>query len=168
MQLNCSQVATRYKDRTCPPGPENDHLHCDYTRRTFPSGSVDMSCADSIAFLRLLHKVPHPRSANPTPRALDSTLGHYVLPLETERNIASSLAFLSSLKSDSERIPALCLEENRELGRIDVLVAVNSQSGYGSQTLGEIKNGLEMIFGVVNRAIEGMETVTIRVFGGIH
>jgi hypothetical protein len=105
--------------------------------------------AESIALLHLLHSIPLPPSRNPVDPVWTSQ-GRYTLPFESERSLASTLAFLSGTTGDSNYNPAVCLEENRSSASLNVWVAVNRSSHKdGSQALRRIRQGFEQIFAVV-------------------
>ena len=114
------------------------------------------ACADSISFLYALHTVPEQPSAHALYESMKQTPEDYVLPLKKERDLASTLAFLSSLKTDPNRIPALSVRENQEKMQLEVIIAANSQrSGDSLRTLESIKEGLSRILRPVSQSIKG-------------
>ncbi|KAF5846132.1 hypothetical protein GGP41_008635 [Bipolaris sorokiniana] len=120
-------------------------------------------CAENIALLYLLHSVPVPPSCNEIKKS-PFRQGGYSLSFVRERDLASTLAFLSNTEDDPNHIPALCVEENPELVSLNVVVAVNKKNGEdGNKALQNIKQSLEKIFTILsefseerdnNRAIE--------------
>lgn len=80
----------------------------------------------------------------------------YSLPFEKECTLCASFAFIASVRSDPNRIPAVCLEEDSREQVLKILVAVNASSaGSSSQTLEEIKSGFESILAVLERVSNG-------------
>jgi hypothetical protein len=84
-------------------------------------------CAENISLLFLLHSVPSVPKATPIVRDQTSEAG-YSLPFEKERGLASTLAFLSSIREDPNRIPALCIESVPDVCALKVHIAVNKSS----------------------------------------
>ena len=120
----------------------------------FPSPAS--ACAEKIAILHLLHEVPTLPSTNAGPGPSSSFSKQYSLPFERERDLCSTLAFLSCTKDDPSRIPALSLQECPEKPALNVLLAVNSsQYGDGLQTLRNIEAGFEKIFLLLNQSPHG-------------
>lgn len=102
--------------------------------------------AENVALLHLLHTVPaQPSKAIATP-FLQLKRG-YTLPFEAERKLTSTLAFLSCLDDDPNRIPAVCVLEVDQKTSLNVLLAVNKAGpGGGMQVLQRIKRGFDAIF----------------------
>ena len=73
------------------------------------------TCAEKIAILRLLHEVPKLPFTNPAVGASSSISKQYTLPFERERNLCSTLAFLSCTEDDPDRIPPSTLASDRAL-----------------------------------------------------
>jgi hypothetical protein len=115
-----------------------------------------VECAESIAFLHVLHKVPQQPSVNPIPDfQLQQSDGH-LLAFEKERHLASILAFLSSTRTDSKRIPALYVRENQQEMRLEVILAVNEEQHLsGSQARQEMKGCLESISAALAVSLKG-------------
>jgi hypothetical protein len=115
-----------------------------------PSASA-ITRAESIALLHLLHAVPTRPSSNPTDSLPIRPKG-YTLPFERERNLAGTLAYLSSTKDDPDHIPAVCVEEIPKSASLSVLLAVNKvKRGDGNQVLQGLKQGFERIFTALSR-----------------
>lgn len=112
-------------------------------------------CAESIALLHLLHSVPTLPSSNP----IDNLPLHqqgYTLSFTRERDLVSTLAFLSNTKDDPNHIPALCVKENPESSALSVLLAVNRTKWKdGDQVLKELKQGFESIFDILSEVSNG-------------
>jgi hypothetical protein len=132
-----AQMASRQNKFTCSPPPA-------------------VICAENIALLYLLHSVPVPPSCNEINKP-PFRHGSYSLSFTRERNLASTLAFLSNTKDDSNHIPALCVEENPELASLNVMLAVNRTKWEdGNEVLQNIKQSLEKIFTILSEISEGM------------
>lgn len=102
--------------------------------------------AESIGLSSLICKVPAPPSRDDTV-CLSSLNRNYALPLNTERQLARTLAFLSHSKDDSDHIPALCLEEDQDTGGLNVIFAVNRISHKdGGAAIDRIKAGFDRLF----------------------
>ncbi|KAF6841473.1 hypothetical protein CPLU01_00604 [Colletotrichum plurivorum] len=110
-----------------------------------------VTCAENIALLEFLHSTPElpSRNAKPPPTTRDA---EYSLPFEKERALCASFAFIASVRSDPNRIPAVSLEEDCRGQVLKILVAVNAGSaGDSSKTLEEIKSGFESILAILGR-----------------
>lgn len=118
--------------------------------------TLAVACAESIAFLYVLHKVPKQPSVNPIPDSqLQQSDGH-LLPFEKERHLASILAFLSYTGTDSNRIPALYVRENQQDMRLEVILAVNEEEYLsGSQAREYTKDCLKSISAALAVSLEG-------------
>jgi len=105
-------------------------------------------CAENIALLRILHNIPQKRLKN-SPSSLAFRNEEYNLPFDREHHLTGVLAFLSCLKDDPCRIPAVSVRECQEGSsmKLDVLVAVNRKNtGDGKHALRKIVEGFEPIF----------------------
>jgi len=106
--------------------------------------------AESIALLHLLHYVPIPPSSNQYTVKLPDQ--NYSLPFKKERDLTSTLAFLSCTKDDPDRVPAVCIKQNTAAASISVLIAVNKRNAHGGNVvLRELEQGLESIFAILSR-----------------
>jgi hypothetical protein len=75
--------------------------------------------------------------------------------------LASTLAFLSNTKDDTNHIPALCIEENPESESMNVMLAVNRVKWEdGNEALHHLKQSFEDIFTVLSEVSEGMPRKT--------
>ncbi|BCS19488.1 nucleic acid/nucleotide deaminase domain-containing protein [Aspergillus puulaauensis] len=102
--------------------------------------------AESIALSSLVCSIPAPPSDNNT-ECLPSSNRKYTLPLDTERQLARTLAFLSHSKDDVNHIPAVCLEEDQDTGGLNVIFAVNRTSHKdGGAAMARIKTGFDRLF----------------------
>jgi hypothetical protein len=107
--------------------------------------------AESIALLHLLHSVPTPPSSNQYGSALPEQ--GYALPFRKERELTSTLAFLSYTKDDPDRIPAVCIKQNIAEASLHVLIAVNKhKSKDGSVMLRELEQSFGNIFAILSHA----------------
>lgn len=110
------------------------------------SPSVDVACAERIALLHLLHKVPIPRSKNGSSPVSMRHEG-YTMPFDRERQFVGACAFLSCIKADQKKIPAVCVQEVPETQSLNLLVAANKRSANDSREyLREMKAGFERVF----------------------
>jgi len=129
---------------------------------------ASLSCAENIALFNLLHAsrkegtlgkdcVPARPSVGPV-ESLTIHREDYVLSFERERSLAGALAYLSNIKDDPNRIPAICIEEvHRPRGKssLRILLAVNkSEYKDGDDFLQTIKTGFEGIFAELSQAVD--------------
>ncbi|KAH7328773.1 hypothetical protein B0I35DRAFT_418293 [Stachybotrys elegans] len=106
------------------------------------------ACAENIALLGLLDKVPAAPRRNDSVADVGVTQGR-ALPLSVERGLTSMLAFLSGIEKDSEHVTAVCVEERGSSLR--VLIAANAKDTAASPWAGLeiIKNGYDEILGLL-------------------
>lgn len=114
------------------------------------ASATKIACAESIAFLHLIHSVP----AQPSANAIDSATcisEHHTLPFERERSLTSSLAFLSSINDDPNHVSAICVQEDSKDRCLKVLIAVNEAKwGDSRRILRDLKHGFEGIFSLLS------------------
>lgn len=72
----------------------------------------------------------------------------YVLRFEEELRLARNLAFLAYAKDDSNCIPAVCIEQDKTRGALNVRVATNT----GELLLKNAVNGLQQVFDLMTSA----------------
>jgi hypothetical protein len=110
--------------------------------------------AEIIALLHLLHSVPTQPSSNHLdcpPSSHD-----YSVPFRKERDLTSTLAFLSCTKKDPNHVPAVCVKQNIAPASMNVLIAVNKRKpSDGSATLQELKQSFETLFATLSRVSSG-------------
>ena len=91
---------------------------------------VGIACAKNIAALRLLHR-PHYMVSqpftNPNTDRQHQQPG-YTLPFDTEKKLASTLAFLASTVHRPDNVTAICIQENPQIPCLNVLMAINKAS----------------------------------------
>lgn len=113
---------------------------------------VRIACAKNVAALRLLHKPHHMVSqpfTNPDINRQQQWPG-YTLPFDTEKKLASTLAFLASTIHRSDNVTAICIQENRQTSCLNVLVAINKASATsGMGTLDCVKQTFGNIFSLL-------------------
>lgn len=115
------------------------------------SPAADVVCAEHIALLHLLHEVPAPGSRN------DASLvpfrhEDYTLPFDRERQFVGACAFLSCVRADLTRIPAVCMQEVPETKSLNLFVAVNKIEPHdGRGELRQMKMGFEGVFRELTR-----------------
>ncbi|KAF1912148.1 hypothetical protein BDU57DRAFT_459713 [Ampelomyces quisqualis] len=113
-----------------------------------PSGVI---CAENIALLHLLHSVPDQPSRNEVGHQPHLRNKEYSLSFDQEKTLASTLAFLSNTKNDTNHIPALCVEEDPASGSLDVVLAVNKTKWEdGNEVLRDLRQRLEKIFFILS------------------
>ncbi|KAL4782866.1 hypothetical protein BJX76DRAFT_358500 [Aspergillus varians] len=106
-------------------------------------------CAEDIAASFLLRRVAVPPSRN-SADCLPASSDQYTLSLDTERELASTLAFLAHSKDDVDHIPAVCIEEDIDSRCLNVIFAVNKDSySGGDDAIRRIKQGFESILTVL-------------------
>jgi hypothetical protein len=111
-------------------------------------------CAENISFLFLLHGVPSMPKTSPIDKDQIPEAG-YNLPFDKERGLASTLAFLSSIRDDPNRIPALCIESIPGVCALKVHLAVNKKGFDDSNTdLLEMKLALSRILASLSQHTE--------------
>ncbi|PKS11267.1 hypothetical protein jhhlp_003029 [Lomentospora prolificans] len=109
---------------------------------TIPS----VSCAKNIALLRFLHEIPELPTRNQRNR-VPFRDEDYQLPFDRERQLAGILAFLSRVKDDPYRVPAISLQECPKGRSVNVLIAVNRKSAAdGKVAVQKIADGFQRIF----------------------
>lgn len=131
--------------------------------------SLPLACAENIALFHFLHagqgrdgvlskdSVPARPSVGPV-GGLSTCRKGYDLSLERERSLASTLAFLSSIRDDPDHIPAICIQEDHCSGpeaSLRILLAVNKATCKdGDVMLQEVKKGFEGIFAMLSRSVD--------------
>lgn len=115
------------------------------------ASSTRIACAESIAFLHLIHSVPAQPSTNGNDSpAHECKSERWTLPFEKERSSTSTLAFLSSINDDPNNIPAVCVQEDSANRSLKVLIAVNeAKSGDSRTILQELTRGFGRIFSLL-------------------
>jgi hypothetical protein len=114
-----------------------------------------ITCAENIALLSLLHRVPVPPSLNPINNLSIRHKG-YILSFRRERSLASMLAFLSSISDNPDHVTAVCVEEDHETMSLSVLLAINkAQKDDNNQIQQNMKQGFERIFAVLAQVSDG-------------
>ncbi|KAI5861100.1 hypothetical protein GGS23DRAFT_613281 [Durotheca rogersii] len=108
-------------------------------------------CAENIAALHLLHPIPALPSRNSVANSHDRSKG-YTLPLETERRLCGTLAFLARPNHNANHITAVCIEEDGNAGSLNVLIAINkAKPDDGKHVLGQLKRSFEDIFSLLGK-----------------
>jgi hypothetical protein len=129
--------------------------------QAIPANGV--SCSEAISLLYLLHQVPAPPSRN-----LLTDYGIYAqgynLSLKDELKLVETLAFLSNIEYNVDRIPAICIHQVPESSSINVLLAVNrTGAGDGNQYLQRLKEGFEPIFALLAKPRHSMRDMAIAI-----
>ena len=119
-------------------------------------------CAENLALLYLLHSVPVPPSRNEINKPAFRH-GSYSMSYTQERDLASTLAFLSNTKGNPNHVPALCVEEDPNLASLNIMLAVNRAKWEdGTEVLQDTKQSLEKIFTILSEVSEGMSCKLLR------
>ncbi len=114
------------------------------------TAAIQTRIAEDIALLHALAENPSV-AVRPVPCKRNMTQG-YSISLEIEREFASDMAFLSSIRDDPTRITAVAVHETED-GCLRVLVAANANKDKSSQTyLDEVKRGFDLIAHVMSMA----------------
>lgn len=118
-------------------------------------GLPQIRCAENIALLSVLGQVPAAPSRNGLGRSPVFSPRRSLL-LQAERDLCSTLAFISSIKDDRNRVTAVCVQE--EESSLRVLIAANAQT-YGAcgdgTYLQAVQAGFEEIFAILRTASTG-------------
>lgn len=116
---------------------------------------LQINSAENISLLSLLHLVPIQPKRNPSSCFHISKSYTYALPLDKERSLAGTLAFISSIQDDTDHIPAVCLVEEPDTNCV-ILLAVN-RVGFndGTDILRDLKRGFDKIFQILARRLDG-------------
>ncbi|KAH7118261.1 hypothetical protein B0J13DRAFT_652222, partial [Dactylonectria estremocensis] len=122
------------------------------------ASSLTITCAENISLLFLLHSVPTPPVRTPIKRSQILEAG-YSLPFDKERSLASTLAFLSSIRDDPNRIPAVCVQEDPDSEGLNIILAINRANGVDGQgDLQEVERGLREILIILSHILDGNNT----------
>jgi hypothetical protein len=118
--------------------------------------NLQVNSAESISLLSLLHPVPAQPTKN-TARSLSTSHSPtYTLPLEKERSLAGTLAFVSSIRDDPEHIPAVCVAEGPDSSYMEIIFAINKVAFHdGTNILRDMKLGFDRIFDVLAKGFDG-------------
>ncbi|OAQ99658.1 hypothetical protein LLEC1_04831 [Akanthomyces lecanii] len=109
--------------------------------------SAYIACAENISLLHLLSKIPEPPSDNTSP-ALAGQCARYTVPFATERSLASTLAFLSSITDNPNCITAVCIQEQTGDETLEIYIAINKKSPKDNNViLNTICDGINQVFG---------------------
>jgi hypothetical protein len=114
------------------------------------AGKRHERCAQSIALLKLLGRVPELPSRNPLEESSSGSTNGYVLPPRIERGLTSILASLSSINDNFERVSAVCVRERDDI--LEVLIASNAWGPGESTHLTAVEKGLRGLFDILGAA----------------
>ena len=116
---------------------------------------AELTCAEKIALLTLLHPIPTPPSPNPIDHRLTHQTG-YILSFERERSVTAVLAFLSSLDDNPNHVKAVCVKEELDTASLHVFLAVNrAGEDDGNQVLLDTRQGFEKLFTILGQITDG-------------
>ncbi|CAH0020820.1 unnamed protein product [Clonostachys rhizophaga] len=105
-----------------------------------------VNIAEDISILFLLHQVVE----LPTSNAVIPPKGHrpteYSLPFEKERDLTIILAYISCIRDNPNRVPALCIRENKASNQLDILFAVNASNAADKGVLPEVQTRFQELF----------------------
>jgi hypothetical protein len=116
-----------------------------------------VAVAECIAFLEILHgTTPTLPCANLRPASLDHGDDRYQLPFDKERDLTGTLAFLSNIKNNPNRIPAVCIREDQQQNMLQLFVAVNQEkSNDGAHVLKETQMAFGKLLQTIGASHEG-------------
>lgn len=110
------------------------------------SSAEAVNIAEDISILFLLHQVVE----LPTSHAVTPPKGHrpteYSLPFEKERDLTIILAYISCIRDNPTRVPALCIKENKAAKQLHILFAVNASNAADEGVLPEIQTRFQKLF----------------------
>ena len=108
--------------------------------------NIPIILAEDIALLSLLSTVPEEPGENvPNNEVRSNNQQQRSLTFERERDLVDNLAFLSADTDDSEKVTALCVEENPDTVGLTIVLAVNKGS------LAHVKAGFEKMAKILQR-----------------
>ncbi|KAI0536840.1 hypothetical protein GGR58DRAFT_374799 [Xylaria digitata] len=124
-----------------------------------------VTCTENIAMLHLLHSIPSQPFSNPK-SGIQTREAGYSLPFDEERSLATTIAFLSQIRHDTEHIPAVCLQEIPEEDSLKVLLAINraDTSIKGRHYASQIKSGFDGIAATLQGANDQSRNIERTVF----
>ncbi|KAI5465963.1 hypothetical protein BGZ63DRAFT_460640 [Mariannaea sp. PMI_226] len=121
---------------------------------------LQQRCTEDIALLACLAEAHAPPKRFPIS---DQEAGvrppFYMLSLRDEYHLTGTLAFLSSIRDNPDRITAVCTQES--ITGITVLVAANATTSSDSTYLNSVKVGFDEIFSILRNASTSKWPATI-------
>ncbi|VUC28277.1 unnamed protein product [Clonostachys rosea] len=105
-----------------------------------------VNIAENISILHFLHEVVEKPSNNEITPPKGHRPTEYSLPFEKERDLTMILAYISCIKSNPNRVPALCIRENKAANELDILLAVNAISADQNGVLLETQAKFQKLF----------------------
>lgn len=118
--------------------------------------ALQVECAENIGLLSLLHLVPTLPKTNPLHSIPDSNKYTYTLPFATERGLAGTLAFISSIRDDPNHIPAVCVGEEPGSNYVKIFLAVNKTGvNDGNGMLFDVKQAFDELFRILAKGFDG-------------
>lgn len=112
--------------------------------------NLQIRLAEDIALLEFLGSVPVDSSRNSERREDLAASPGRAISARAERDLTTTLAFLSGIRDDPRYITAVCVQEVQSLLR--VYVAANGRGPGPSPYLDSVKTGFDGIFQVLRRA----------------
>ncbi|KAK5990418.1 hypothetical protein PT974_08686 [Cladobotryum mycophilum] len=126
---------------------------------------LQIRCAENIAFMTFLGDVPAIPERTRWGTEHDVGSGR-VMTREIEKDLVGTLAFLSSIEDDPDKITAVCVQE-RSHGMC-VVVAANDRTACDTPYLQRVKDGFDEIFDVLRMVSSTHRNdVEQQVFGSI-
>jgi hypothetical protein len=114
--------------------------------------NTQIECARNIVLLYYLGRIgckPQRNSIQDCEPMCKADINR-ALSLQDEKLLASTLAFLSSIRDDAMRATAVCIEENKS--SVVVMVAANAKDSHNSPSyLDAAKEGFDKIFRSLSR-----------------
>lgn len=122
----------------------------------------DIICAENIALLSLLHRVPVRPSIQPIIGVdLRTGRGTRTLAIDRESRLVGALALLTNLSDDSDCVTAASIIENHKDDRLDVLVSVNrAKVRQGGAYLENVASGMRKVLEILSRVSDSTLSFT--------
>ncbi|CAG9949772.1 unnamed protein product, partial [Clonostachys rosea f. rosea IK726] len=105
-----------------------------------------VNIAEDISILFLLHQVVELPTSNAVTPPKGSCTAAYSLPFEKERDLTIILAYISCIRDNPSRVPALCIRENKAADQLDILFAVNASNAADKGVLPEVQTRFQKLF----------------------
>ncbi|RSL72806.1 hypothetical protein CEP54_000798 [Fusarium duplospermum] len=112
---------------------------------------LEADCAQNIALLYYLSQNPPERKKHEN-RGQEPDVTGRTISLSDEKHLVSTLGFLSAIRSDTDNVTAVCVEE-RESGMLIMVAANAKEAGLSSLYLPSVKEGFDKVFSLLTGAL---------------